>query len=83
MGHVLSNGLDLIGTGTNIWKDENLKQSIENMIKLVEKDKSITDRERKHAAAIEAWSQGYFLHFEQCHVSHFQIEQRTGSSLNS
>jgi hypothetical protein len=59
MGHVLSNGLELIGTGTNIWKDKNLEQSIENMVKLVEKDPSITDRERKHAAAIQAWSQGY------------------------
>ena len=61
MAHVLSNGLDLLGTGTNIWKDENLKQSVENMIKLVEKNVSITDRERNHAAAIQAWSQGYFL----------------------
>ncbi len=59
MGHVLSNGLELTGTGTNIWKDENLKQSIENMIKLAEKDTSITERERKHASAIQAWSKGY------------------------
>ena len=59
MGHVLSNGLELIGTGTNIWKNENLRQSVENMIKMAEKDASITARERKHATAIQAWSQGY------------------------
>ena len=61
MGHVLSSGLDLLGTGTNIWKDESLKQSVEKMIKLVEKNVSITDRERKHAAAVQAWSQGHIV----------------------
>ena len=59
MGHVLSNGLELIGTGTNIWKDDKLKQSVEEMVKIVEKDACITDREKKHVAAVQAWSQGY------------------------
>ena len=59
MAHVLSNGLELIGTGTNIWKNEELKLSIKNMANLAEKNTSITDRERKHVAAVQAWSQGY------------------------
>ena len=59
MGHVLSNGLELIGTGSSIWKNENLRQSVESMVKIAENDASITAREKKHAAAIQAWSQGY------------------------
>ncbi|XP_046841168.1 tetratricopeptide repeat protein 38-like [Xenia sp. Carnegie-2017] len=60
MGQVLSSGLELIGTGTNIWKNDGLRQSIDRMVKLVEKPETIlTDRERKHVTAIQNWSQGF------------------------
>ncbi|XP_028415798.1 tetratricopeptide repeat protein 38-like [Dendronephthya gigantea] len=61
MAHVLKNGLELIGTGTNIWKDTSLRQSIDEMKAIVEKNTSLTKRERKHAAAIQAWSQGFVV----------------------
>ena len=65
MGQVLSSGLELIGTGTNIWKNDDLRLSIDRMVKLVEKPETIlTDRERKHVAAIQNWSQGYATIFE-------------------
>ena len=57
MGHVVNNGLTLLGTGTNIWKNKELKCSIEEMVKLAEKN-SITAREKKHVDAIKNWAEG-------------------------
>ena len=57
MGHVVNNGLTLLGTGTNIWKNKELKCSIEEMVKLAEEN-SITAREKKHVDAIKNWAEG-------------------------
>lgn len=57
MGHVLKNGLDLMGTGRTVNNDEEFKKDINAMMELANKEK-LTDRERKHVNAVHLFSQG-------------------------
>lgn len=56
MGHVLKNGLDLLGTGRTIELDPEFKKDMNNLEKLGEQ--KITPNERQHIAAVKYWSTG-------------------------
>jgi hypothetical protein len=58
MGHVISNGIQLIGTASGVHNNPKLKQSMDNLTNLVAKG-NITDRERLHAKAVKEWADGY------------------------
>ncbi|XP_013384664.1 tetratricopeptide repeat protein 38 isoform X2 [Lingula anatina] len=57
MGRVLTNGLDLIGTGRTINLDPDFKAAINTMTDMAAKQ-DITERERQHAKAIQMWAEG-------------------------
>lgn len=57
MGHVLKNGLELLGTGCNPKLDPELKADLDLMITLAEKS-PVCDWERKHVQAMHQWSKG-------------------------
>ena len=58
MGHVLSNGLELMGTGTSIQLDLKFKGNIDHMMELAGKTK-LTKREEKHVDAMKKLADGY------------------------
>lgn len=58
MGHVLKNGLELLGTGRNPQLDTELKADIDSMLTLSEQP-MVTDWEKKHVQAMHQWSKGY------------------------
>ncbi|XP_071101465.1 tetratricopeptide repeat protein 38-like [Haliotis cracherodii] len=57
MGHVLKNGLDLLGTGRNIHVDKSFPGEISEMLRLAET--SSIEREKQHARALKLWSEGW------------------------
>lgn len=57
MGHVLKNGLELLGTGRNPQLDTDLKVDIDSMLTLSEQP-MVTDWEKKHVQAMHQWSKG-------------------------
>ncbi|KAM5172841.1 tetratricopeptide repeat protein 38 [Mantella aurantiaca] len=57
MGHVLSNGLELIGTGRSPLLDKELQNALQIMSDLA-KSQSLTERERSHVAAVETFAKG-------------------------
>lgn len=59
MGHVLKNGLDLVGTGTTVRLNNDLANDIATMVKLSDTQKGLSDREKKHVNAVKLWSDGY------------------------
>ncbi|XP_033109119.1 tetratricopeptide repeat protein 38-like [Anneissia japonica] len=58
MGRVISNGLELLGTGTNIDLNLDLKKNIDEMVDL-SMSNSISQREKYHVSAIKFLSDGY------------------------
>lgn len=56
MGHVLKNGLDLLGTGRTIHVDKSFPGEISEMLRLAER--SSIEREKQHARALKLWSEG-------------------------
>uniref|UniRef100_A0A2C9JUD5 Tetratricopeptide repeat protein 38 n=2 Tax=Biomphalaria glabrata TaxID=6526 RepID=A0A2C9JUD5_BIOGL len=58
MGHVVRNGLELLGTGSNIRLCSRLQDDVSRMVKLSSMQPSLTQREQKHVAALVAWSNG-------------------------
>ncbi|XP_067666237.1 tetratricopeptide repeat protein 38-like isoform X2 [Haliotis asinina] len=64
MGHVLKNGLDLMGTGRNVTVDQTFLGEINEMLRLAET--SSIEREKQHARALKLWSDG--LTPEACNV---------------
>lgn len=62
MGRVLSNGLDLIGTGRSPLLESELQNDLEIMSDLA-KTQSLTERERLHVAAVETFAKGYAAAF--------------------
>lgn len=58
MGHVIKNGLDLLGTGTTVWLNKDLANDIATMVKLGETQTGLSDREKKHVSAVKLWSDG-------------------------
>ncbi|XP_074128195.1 tetratricopeptide repeat protein 38 isoform X1 [Sminthopsis crassicaudata] len=57
MGHVIANGLALIGTGTSVALDPGLRLSMETMMELSRKQ-SLSEREKLHVAAVEMFAKG-------------------------
>ncbi|XP_033731428.1 tetratricopeptide repeat protein 38-like [Pecten maximus] len=57
MGHVIKNGLDVLGTGRTIRLDQEFDKDIKRMVSLAESN-GITDRERKHVNAVRLWAEG-------------------------
>lgn len=59
MGHVVSNGLELLGTGRNARLDASLASDVTRMVELGEKQANqLTSREMKHVAAVDLWAKG-------------------------
>ncbi|KAK3087550.1 hypothetical protein FSP39_007448, partial [Pinctada imbricata] len=65
MGHVLKNGLEILGTGRTVRLDNELKKDVEQMVQLGT-SQSTTDRERKHVNAVKLWADGEMT--EACKV---------------
>ena len=57
MGHVIKNGLDVLGTGRTIGLDQEFKKDIYNMETLAQQQK-VTSSERKHVSAVTLWAEG-------------------------
>lgn len=57
MGHVIKNGLDVLGTGRTIGLDQEFKKDIYNMETLAQQQK-VTGSERKHVSAVTLWAEG-------------------------
>lgn len=59
MGHVIQNGLDLIGTGRSTRLDKNFQKSIEDMMKLADTQSGLATTEKKHAQALQLFADGH------------------------
>lgn len=57
MGHALSNGLVLIGTGSSVKLDKELDQAVKNMVAL-SRTQPLTQREQLHVSAVEMFAKG-------------------------
>ncbi|XP_052762658.1 tetratricopeptide repeat protein 38-like [Mya arenaria] len=58
MGHVIKNGLDLLGTGTNVRLNADLATDIATMVKMGTSQQGLSNREKKHVNAVKLWSEG-------------------------
>lgn len=63
MGHVVANGLELLGTCHNASLDGTLRSNMEQMLSLAQNSSGITAREKKHVRALELWGKGYVVYF--------------------
>ncbi|XP_051016106.1 tetratricopeptide repeat protein 38-like [Acomys russatus] len=57
MGHAISNGLVLIGTGSSVKLDKNLDQAVKTMVE-VSRTQTLTPREQLHVSAVEMFAEG-------------------------
>ncbi|XP_028813402.1 tetratricopeptide repeat protein 38 isoform X1 [Denticeps clupeoides] len=57
MGHVISTGLELVGTTTSMRLNERLAAAVRRTVELAE-SQDVTPRERQHARAVELFSRG-------------------------
>ncbi|KAK3586633.1 hypothetical protein CHS0354_028490 [Potamilus streckersoni] len=57
MGHVLKNGLNVLGTGRTTRLDPDFSRDIQNMEDLASRQK-LTPREHKHVEAVKLWADG-------------------------
>lgn len=57
MGHAISNGLVLIGTGSSVRLDRELALAVRHMAELA-RTQPLTPRERLHVSAVEAFAKG-------------------------
>ncbi|XP_036376477.1 tetratricopeptide repeat protein 38 isoform X2 [Megalops cyprinoides] len=57
MGHVISTGLELVGTGSSVLLNECLASAVQRTVELA-KAQDITPRERLHVCAMEQFSKG-------------------------
>ncbi|KAG8438645.1 hypothetical protein GDO86_005000 [Hymenochirus boettgeri] len=60
MGHVIANGLELIGTGRSPFIDKELDAAL-NLMSELSKSQPLTIRERLHVSAVEAFAKGKLL----------------------
>ncbi len=58
MGHVMSNNLDLMATGSSIRSDRKLAEAVDNMLVLANKSTKLTRRETLHVRASEKLARG-------------------------
>ncbi|XP_045690890.1 tetratricopeptide repeat protein 38 isoform X2 [Phyllostomus hastatus] len=59
MGHAISTGLVLIGTGSSVRLDKELDLAVKNMVEISNRQ-PLTPRERLHVSAVEAFARGNF-----------------------
>ncbi|XP_040843459.1 tetratricopeptide repeat protein 38 [Ochotona curzoniae] len=59
MGHAISTGLKLIGTGSSVRLDHELDLAVKTMVE-VSKAQSLTPREQLHVSAVETFAKGNF-----------------------
>uniref|UniRef100_A0A674KE98 Tetratricopeptide repeat protein 38 n=1 Tax=Terrapene triunguis TaxID=2587831 RepID=A0A674KE98_9SAUR len=59
MGHVIANGLVLIGTGTSVRLDKKLDSAMNKMMALSE-SQPLTEREKLHVSALDMFASGRF-----------------------
>lgn len=64
MGHVIANGLELIGTGRTVRLDKELDSAVRAMVAL-SKSQPLTERERLHVSALDVFARGWVL----CHLA--------------
>ncbi|KAH0616378.1 hypothetical protein JD844_027423, partial [Phrynosoma platyrhinos] len=57
MGHVIANGLILIGTGSSVRLDRELDEAIKKMVALSQ-SQPLTEREKLHVSALELFAKG-------------------------
>uniref|UniRef100_A0A8C3MM10 Uncharacterized protein n=1 Tax=Geospiza parvula TaxID=87175 RepID=A0A8C3MM10_GEOPR len=57
MGHVIANGLELIGTGRTVRLDRELDSAVRAMVAL-SKSQPLTERERLHVSALDVFARG-------------------------
>lgn len=57
MGHVISTGLELVGTGSSVLRDERLASAVRKTVELAN-SQELTSRERNHVKAMELFSKG-------------------------
>lgn len=57
MGHAISNGLVLIGTGSSVRLDKELDLAVKNMVE-ISKTQPLTQREWLHVSAVETFAKG-------------------------
>lgn len=57
MGHVVSTGLELVGTGSSTRLNERLASAVKRTVELAN-SQEITHRERLHVKAMELFSRG-------------------------
>ena len=57
MGHVLANGLDLMGTGRTMRRDNQFGRALYDMAILADNQKDqLSDREKLHVKAVRLWA---------------------------
>ncbi|KAK2121812.1 Tetratricopeptide repeat protein 38 [Saguinus oedipus] len=59
MGHVISNGLVLIGTGSSVKLDKELDLAVKTMAE-ISRTQPLTRREQLHVSAVETFAKGNF-----------------------
>lgn len=57
MGHVLANGLELIGTGSSVRLNKELDSAMRTML-MLSKSQQLTERERLHVSALDLFASG-------------------------
>lgn len=57
MGHAISNGLVLVGTGSSVRLDRELDLAVKTMVE-VSQTQPLTQRERLHVSAVETFAKG-------------------------
>lgn len=58
MGHVMKNGLDLIGTGRTTRLDPEFKADFDRMVELSEKQTGLSASEKNHVKALQLFADG-------------------------
>ncbi|XP_072732672.1 tetratricopeptide repeat protein 38 [Ciconia boyciana] len=57
MGHVIANGLELIGTGTSVRLNKELDSAMRTMM-MLSKSQPLTEREKLHVSALDMFARG-------------------------
>lgn len=57
MGHAISNGLLLVGTGSSVRLDKELDLAVKTMVEIA-KTQPLTQREQLHVSAVETFAKG-------------------------
>ncbi|XP_039242511.1 tetratricopeptide repeat protein 38 isoform X2 [Pipra filicauda] len=57
MGHVIANGLELVGTGSSVRLDKELDRAMRTMVALSE-SQPLTEREKLHVSALDMFARG-------------------------